>query len=287
MCTIKQLIIILRMSYFNIVGAICPQLNEFILSQHVSVSCTKEKYIENVHIGLVHPFHLSSNGIPNHHYNSSAVVAHGFDISIPIKMGKEKATHMNRSDLYKKSTLGDGPIGFALNGIPFYSALHEENKDAVQGQYALAHDDCMGYSTEAGHYFYRTAPPCLFSKSEGKGQGRGDAGSNIGDIPSVKYDSFTFQNAFGLYWKDSELYWSTKVTGAPFVTGYAIDGFPIYSPFDADGNEHKDLDICNGKFSNGRYAYYSTLHFPYTLGCYGPVNTTDTMELTHSKQDHR
>lgn len=90
---------------------------------------------------------------------------------------------------------------------------------------------------------------------------------------------------------------------ADLILGYALDGFPIYYPYECvnetcaslnklessymqiedtygdtienawDAHEYVsgfgDLDECNGKYdSNGNYGYYATDTFPYLIGCY-------------------
>ncbi|KAL3832001.1 hypothetical protein ACJMK2_023685 [Sinanodonta woodiana] len=53
--------------------------------------------------------------------------------------------------------------------------------------------------------------------------------------------------------------------------GVALDGFPIYGPYEIDGSlvDASKLDECHGRTSNdGRYEYRITLNFPYILGCY-------------------
>ncbi len=62
------------------------------------------------------------------------------------------------------------------------------------------------------------------------------------------------------------------------LVGYALDGFGIYSPFDANGRELRtaDLDECHGTTSEVEwdgarvtmYHYVLTRDFPYTLGCF-------------------
>ena len=62
------------------------------------------------------------------------------------------------------------------------------------------------------------------------------------------------------------------------LVGYALDGFGIFSPFDANGNEltSADLDECHGTTSpipwNGTtatlYHYVLTRDFPYTVACF-------------------
>ena len=58
------------------------------------------------------------------------------------------------------------------------------------------------------------------------------------------------------------------------VIGIAKDGRFIYGPFKSDGTEWQpcDVDICNGRLIDDKYAYVSTLFYPYTVGCFGPGN---------------
>ena len=62
------------------------------------------------------------------------------------------------------------------------------------------------------------------------------------------------------------------------LVGYALDGFGIFSPYDADGREltTSDLDECHGTTSRivweGKettmYHYVLTRDYPYTIGCF-------------------
>jgi hypothetical protein len=71
------------------------------------------------------------------------------------------------------------------------------------------------------------------------------------------------------------------------LIGYALDGFGIYSLYDAQGRKltDADLDECHGRASeverNGKrqkiYHYVLTRGYPYTIGCYRgtPVQARD------------
>ena len=72
------------------------------------------------------------------------------------------------------------------------------------------------------------------------------------------------------------------------VMGIALDGFPIYGPYDANGDlQHgsshnaSKLDECNGKTMNGQYAYYFTPDYPFSPKCLrgtiGTFNYTSTL----------
>jgi len=80
--------------------------------------------------------------------------------------------------------------------------------------------------------------------------------------------------------------------GKEKLVGYALDGFGIYSIYDAQGREitNADLDVCHGRTSevewNGArrsiYHYVLTREYPYTIACFRgtPVRT----RLDHGPQ---
>jgi hypothetical protein len=67
-------------------------------------------------------------------------------------------------------------------------------------------------------------------------------------------------------------------TARDTLIGYALDGFGIFSLYDASGREitNRDLDACHGRSSeiewDGRrvsmYHYVLTREYPYTIGCF-------------------
>lgn len=75
------------------------------------------------------------------------------------------------------------------------------------------------------------------------------------------------------------------------MIGLAKDGHKIYGPYDDDGENWQpgDVDVCNGRFINGEYAYVTTRFYPYTIGCWGPGPVTSTFSPTctqNSKNDY-
>ena len=68
-----------------------------------------------------------------------------------------------------------------------------------------------------------------------------------------------------------------EVCGEPsLIFGVALDGIPIYGPFDENGKQlvQTDLDECGGRVDrNGRYKYHITADPPYLLNCFrGEIN---------------
>ncbi|RLN25864.1 hypothetical protein BBJ28_00000847 [Nothophytophthora sp. Chile5] len=68
------------------------------------------------------------------------------------------------------------------------------------------------------------------------------------------------------------------------LLGFAFDGFPLYGPYDENGQIPDDLDVCNGRTGDdGTYRYYVTLTSPYLLGCFrGEPLTDETGDLYRS-----
>ena len=72
-------------------------------------------------------------------------------------------------------------------------------------------------------------------------------------------------------------------TGESELIGIALDGFPIYGPgINPDTGKvwsQSDMDLCGGRQDkNGKYAYYTTVDFPYMLQCYrGHTDQTENL----------
>ncbi|KAJ1454969.1 YHYH protein-domain-containing protein [Pelagophyceae sp. CCMP2097] len=78
----------------------------------------------------------------------------------------------------------------------------------------------------------------------------------------------------------------------PFFIGVALDGFPIYSKFSANGVEltNADLDECHGYESPEGYRYVANDEFPYVTYCYvgTPLVEFDSHcdGVDHATHDH-
>jgi hypothetical protein len=212
---------------------------------------------------------ITSTATPPHYTSHSPLPTSSLSATFPLHLPPSPTSELYPQNPKLQSTLGSSAIGYANNGVPFYSSLSSSNSDAVLGENPVGSPDiCMGYVTSAdgspSPYHYKTAPPCLFASSDDKGQGRGVL-SVPTDHPDQNYDPHNFTLAYGA-WEGSDRWeggdrssfvhrFDTKVEGAPFPIGVAADGFLIYSPYDADGALHTGLDNCNGKYYEGTYAY--------------------------------
>jgi hypothetical protein len=113
----------------------------------------------NVHVTVTDDYVIvKSDGIPNHptaqfpnKNNPNTIRPQSYTFYIPRKP--------RRAD--KPSRLPMGPIGVAINGIPFYNPFNAEGLDAVTGLYAEVFDSCCGHPDMMGRYHYHKYPVCL------------------------------------------------------------------------------------------------------------------------------
>lgn len=123
---------------------------------NVQVKVTPDEYI------------VKSDGIPNHptaqfpnETNPNSIRKQNMSFTIP--------RHPKKAD--KITRLPMGPIGVAINGIPFYNPYNAEMRDAVSGLYAEVFDSCCGHPDQMGRYHYHKYPVCLktpFKDTPGK-----------------------------------------------------------------------------------------------------------------------
>lgn len=113
----------------------------------------------NVRVSLGDKFiNVESDGIPNHptgnypnEYNPNSILAQDYHFQIPLKPQFAERT----------TKLPFGPIGVAVNGIPFYNPYNAEGRDAVFGANAEIFDSCCGHPDPKGRYHYHKYPVCL------------------------------------------------------------------------------------------------------------------------------
>lgn len=148
----------------------------------------------------------------------------------------------------------DQPSGIALDGVLVYTGTLNIGEDALSmgGPHGGVEqiDRCGGtLSAESdARYHYRAMPTCVL-------------GVNTQNTEAMRRTYVADVHELLDFFEDYR---------GRHILGYALDGYPIYSPLTDRGLLQGDLDNCNGKAVNGTYAYYSTPWFPYMVGCFGP-----------------
>lgn len=100
---------------------------------------------------------VTSNGIPNHKTgtfpnpsNPNSIREQNLRFVIPL--------HPKWSDTITPTPFG--PIGVAINGIPFYNQYNAQGGDAVRLE---VFDSCCGHPDPSGMYHYHKYPTCVKS----------------------------------------------------------------------------------------------------------------------------
>lgn len=172
---------------------------------------------------------VQSNGIPDHEtgkfpneHNPNTIKPQNYRFVIPL--------HPQRADAATPTPMG--PIGVAINGVPFYNQYNAQMQNAVEGPTAELFDSCCGHPDPMGRYHYHKYPVCV-------------------------HNPFKDQEQAGQH--------------SPLI-GYAFDGYAIFGPKGEDGKPPQDLDECNGHTDSQRgYHYHVTAKYPYILGAYRGV----------------
>ena len=133
-----------------------PAEHPFLNLKNVKVTVTDEHFV------------VESDGIPNHKTakypnrdNPNRILKQKYKFKIP--------RHPQRAA--ETTPLPMGPIGVAINGIPFYNPYNRERRDAVTGPFAEVFDSCCGHPDPMGRYHYHKYPVCVkspFQNSEGE-----------------------------------------------------------------------------------------------------------------------
>ncbi len=139
-------------------NALSSQLPEIAKSFHsnVKVSATATHLV------------VKSDGIPKHPTgtfpngdNPNRIQMQDYNFTIPLQPKRAESP----------SKLPFGPIGVAINGIPFYNPYNAEGRDAVMGPNAEIFDSCCGHPDQRGRYHYHKYPACVKSPFKDDGTG--------------------------------------------------------------------------------------------------------------------
>ena len=161
-------------------------------------------------------------------------------------------------------------VGIAINGVPLSSAFNDISMP-VDPLFPIAYgpvwnpndaliknDACMTnlWNYDSVHQ-YNIISPCLVDAQL-------RARVQINDCQEDADCSQGYKKYVASEWSYKKL----------LPVGIAMDGHPIYGPYKNDGSlwQPCEVDICNGVFMNGQYAYVATLFHPYFVGCWGPGN---------------
>mmetsp|Transcript_9047 Transcript_9047/g.13595 ORF Transcript_9047/g.13595 Transcript_9047/m.13595 type:complete len:820 (+) Transcript_9047:212-2671(+) len=212
--------------------------------------------------------HISSSGCPDHGIPAACNISqqYGMCPDVPryqkYQMSIPKNPTIDKSGPFPVPLQGvydgsgdfeNGPVGIAANGVLLYS---EYVRYGPEGEFKLSSssldlDSCGGFTDIANRYHYRASPLCLLDRMRST-------------VPASPSDYIAASN------KDIQIsHWPVTGTPSPIV-GYALDGFPIYGPYNSTGQlqvagEGGALDDCN--FDSRTQRYYITANAPFVPAC--------------------
>lgn len=225
----------------------CPEAGHFIdvskyshngryADPELSISCSEDR------------IQIRSNGIINYEYvqiTPTDLAVRRYNFKIP-RNPREAST--------KEQVPLLGPIGVAVNGIPFFSA-NESGQHNWGDPYPLGILDHCGGHTARGMYHYHTRPNCLLLDKNG----------SVGQVIGYAFDGYPIVSPWICVNESCRI--KTKMRSSYKYVGTQINE----NAWEANKYEagYGDLDRCNGlKLPGGGYAYFATERFPYTLACY-------------------
>ena len=98
---------------------------------------------------------VHSNGLPDHttgqfpnRFNPNRILEQNYTFRIP--------RHPVFSEKVTRTPMG--PIGVAINGVPFYNPYNAEGQDAAKNE---VFDECCGHPDPMGRYHYHIYPRCV------------------------------------------------------------------------------------------------------------------------------
>eukprot|EP00457_Paulinella_chromatophora_P001406 gb/GEZN01001408.1/.p1 GENE.gb/GEZN01001408.1/~~gb/GEZN01001408.1/.p1 ORF type:complete len:928 (-),score=103.59 gb/GEZN01001408.1/:232-3015(-) len=156
-------------------------------------------------------------------------------LSVTIPLKPRPNFRQPRESASEQHTL----VGMAVNGVAIVHGGNDNKPETM--------DDCMGHTDQFHSYHYHAPPTCLL------------ASMNV----SIPTDPawWTYPNPQG--------YWPSYSPNPSPLIGWALDGFPLYGPYDWNGDlvTADRLDACHGLYLEGVYRYYLTPFPPFVPPC--------------------
>ncbi|CAI7869809.1 unnamed protein product [Closterium sp. NIES-53] len=199
---------------------------------------------------------MSSNGCPGYAWRVQATLYSPVQQALSFAVPLAPTLASSAIPVALNGVCKMGPIGFALNGVPFYSACDALGRDALQYE-GSTFDACGGHPTPSGQYHFHVAPGV----------------ANPSAISSSRSTDFQLCNAS--FWQD------TPSSHSPLL-GFLADGIPLFGPRGAGGALPAGVDECGGHVGDGSsgepafYHYHASSTAPYTVACLrGCVSSSD------------
>lgn len=210
-----------------------------------------------------------SNGIPN--FDAIGNGKNG--ATVPFKMNQITWKFPQYPTLAASPTDNKhvmGPIAVSINGVQIFGPEESARDNYADPFLAGLLDYCGGH---VDTYHFHAFPECFFNQNTLGGKSTLLPSRTPGVVLGYALDGFPILSPYETCTEMS----STCVNGIREIkSAYKYIGKKAYtteSAYDSNvyeaGYNGSTLDKCNGKKdSSGNYAYYATRQFPYYLACY-------------------
>lgn len=191
---------------------------------------------------------VESNGIPNFEF----VQVTPNDL---VEADTVYRVPLNPEPAAAPATLGLGPVGVAVNGMPIYGPNEAEPTFGDPVLDGIL-DFCAGHTDQFGQYHFHARPECLFSNLDG----------SVSLLVGYGFDGNPILGPFECV--DAECSAVEELDSSYVYVGGSEAAWEANEYQEGSG----DLDSCNGALRpDGTYAYYATDTFPYLIGCHSGV----------------
>jgi hypothetical protein len=218
---------------------------------------------------------VASNGIPN--FDSLGIGLGGTDANYQTyvktwRFPQNPAIAVATTSITNKL----GPVAIMVNGVQIYGPVEAPQDNFADPFKAGLLNYCGGHVFQ---FHFHSFPECFFNQKTLTGPTTFLPALTPGVVLGYAFDGFPILAPYE-YCSDSAD--STCVNGVREIksayryTGsgnYTTEGAFAFNSYTA-GYGGSALDACNGKTTNGSYAYYATRQFPYFIGCYRGAATT-------------
>lgn len=185
---------------------------------------------------------------------------HGYRLALPESTSAQSAKKSGLPTPADPAEVPSSIIGVAVDGVLIQRSVRplKRKKELL--------DACGGFRTKRGGYVYRGMPLCLLAA--------------LNDTTPKDWRAV---EAAAIAGTSQAWLWPRKAKNPSPIVGYALDGYPIYGPYGADGKLATNLNACNAADSSEEIRYHMTPDFPYTIGCF--MGRPGTTAVTYAPEE--
>lgn len=169
-----------------------------------------------------------------------------------------------------------GAIGVLVNGVQFYTVTEGQQDNYADAVLNGFTNYCGGHVEQ---YHFHGYPNCFFNKNTVGTTHTFLPDRTPGTVVGYAFDGFPVKTPFEACTSGTDCVNGVREIVSSYryigAKSYSTEDSSVYNVYEA-GYNGSTLDKCNGKTdAAGNYAYYATKAYPYYLGCYTGTATSN------------